>query len=112
EIEVVVEDVDPNGKISLNLSEGNENQDDDQQDSQVIDEVEESEPEASEPEELDEDFDDDDENYNLSDDYEDEQDEVKEASFEEAFAAELESVHGDLGPESHRNKGRRRKGGR
>ena len=114
EIEVVVEDVDPNGKISLNLSEGNENQDDDQQDSQVIDEVEESEPEASEPEasepeELDEDFDDD-ENYNLSDDYEDEQDEVKEASFEEAFAAELESVHGDLGPESHRNKGRRRKG--
>ena len=49
EIEVVVEDVDPNGKISLNLSEGNENQDDDQQDSQVIDEVEESEPEASEP---------------------------------------------------------------
>ena len=120
EIDVVVEDVDPNGKISLNLSEGNENQDDDQQDSQVIDEVEESEPEASEPEasepevsepeELDEDFDDDDENYNLSDDYEDEQDEVKEASFEEAFAAELESVHGDLGPESHRNKGRRRKG--
>ena len=118
EIEVVVEDVDPNGKISLNLSEGNENQDDDQQDSQVIDEVEASEPEASEasepeasePEELDEDFDDDDENYNLSDDYEDEQDEVKEASFEEAFAAELESVHGDLGPESHRNKGRRRKG--
>ena len=114
EIDVVVEDVDPNGKISLNLSEGNENQDDDQQDSQVIDEVEESEPEASEPEasepeELDEDFDDD-ENYNLSDDYEDEQDEVKEASFEEAFAAELESVHGDLGPESHRNKGRRRKG--
>ena len=105
EIEVVVEDVDPNGKISLNLSEGNENQDDDQQDSQVIDE-----PEVSEPEELDEDFDDDDENYNLSDDYEDEQDEVKEASFEEAFAAELESVHGDLGPESHRNKGRRRKG--
>ena len=57
-----------------------------------------------------EDFEDDDENYNLSDDYEDEQDEVKEASFEEAFAAELESVHGDLGPESHRNKGRRRKG--
>ena len=120
EIEVVVEDVDPNGKISLNLSEGNENQDDDQQDSQVIDEPEASEPEASEPEasepeasepeELDEDFDDDDENYNLSDDYEDEQDEVKEASFEEAFAAELESVHGDLGPESHRNKGRRRKG--
>ncbi len=110
EIEVVVEDVDPNGKISLNLSEGNENQDGDQQDSQVIDEVEASEPEASEPEELDEDFDDDDENYNLSDDYEDEQDEVKEASFEEAFAAELESVHGDLGPESHRNKGRRRKG--
>jgi len=115
EIDVVVEDVDPNGKISLNLSEGNENQDDDQQDSQVIDEVEASEPEASEPEasepeELDEDFDDDDENYNLSDDYEDEQDEVKEASFEEAFAAELESVHGDLGPESHRNKGRRRKG--
>ena len=115
EIEVVVEDVDPNGKISLNLSEGNENQDDDQQDSQVIDEPEVSEPEASEPEvfepeELDEDFDDDDENYNLSDDYEDEQDEVKEASFEEAFAAELESVHGDLGPESHRNKGRRRKG--
>tara|TARA_B100000131_G_scaffold24917_1_gene23832 strand:- start:119 stop:2554 length:2436 start_codon:yes stop_codon:yes gene_type:complete len=110
EIEVVVEDVDPNGKISLNLSEGNENQDDDQQDSQVIDEVEESEPEASEPEEFDEDFEDDDENYNLSDDYEDEQDEVKEASFEEAFAAELESVHGDLGPESHRNKGRRRKG--
>ncbi|MBD35300.1 MAG: polyribonucleotide nucleotidyltransferase [Actinobacteria bacterium] len=120
EIEVVVEDVDPNGKISLNLSEGNENQDDDQQDSQVIDEVEESEPEASEPEasepeaseseELDDDFDDDDENYNLSDDYEDEQDEVKEASFEEAFAAELESVHGDLGPESHRNRGRRRKG--
>ena len=110
EIEVVVEDVDPNGKISLNLSEGNENQDDDQQDSQVIDEVEASEPEASEPEELDEDFDDDDENYNLSDDYEDEQDEVKEASFEEAFAAELESVHGDLGPESHRNKGRQRKG--
>ena len=111
EIEVVVEDVDPNGKISLNLSEGNENQDDDQQDSQVIDEVEESEPEASEPEASEpEDFDDDDENYNLSDDYEDEQDEVKEASFEEAFAAELESVHGDLGPESHRNKGRRRKG--
>ena len=115
EIQVVVEDVDPNGKISLNLSEGNENQDDDQQDSQVIDEVEASEPEASEPEafepeELDEDFEDDDENYNLSDDYEDEQDEVKEASFEEAFAAELESVHGDLGPESHRNKGRRRKG--
>ncbi len=110
EIEVVVEDVDPNGKISLNLSEGNENQDDDQQDSQVIDEPEASEPEASEPEELDEDFEDDDENYNLSDDYEDEQDEVKEASFEEAFAAELESVHGDLGPESHRNKGRRRKG--
>ena len=117
EIEVVVEDVDPNGKISLNLSEGNENQDDDQQDSQVIDEPEISEPdtdmlvpEVSEPEELDEDFDDDDENYNLSDDYEDEQDEVKEASFEEAFAAELESVHGDLGPESHRNKGRRRKG--
>ncbi len=120
EIEVVVEDVDPNGKISLNLSEGNENQGGDQQDSQVIDEVEESEPEASEPEvfepeasepeELDEDFEDDDENYNLSDDYEDEQDEVKEASFEEAFAAELESVHGDLGPESHRNKGRRRKG--
>ena len=115
EIEVVVEDVDPNGKISLNLSEGNENQDDDQQDSQVIDEPEVSEPEVSEPEvseaeELDEDFDDDDENYNLSDDYEDEQDEVKEASFEEAFAAELESVHGDLGPESHRNKGRRRKG--
>ena len=120
EIEVVVEDVDPNGKISLNLSEGNENQDDDQQDSQVIDEVEASEPEASEPEasepeasepeEFDEDFEDDDENYNLSDDYEDEQDEVKEASFEEAFAAELESVHGDLGPESHRNKGRRRKG--
>jgi len=120
EIEVVVEDVDPNGKISLNLSEGNENQDDDQQDSQVIDEVEESEPEASEPEasepeaseseELDDDFDDDDENYNLSDDYEDKQDEVKEASFEEAFAAELESVHGDLGPESHRNRGRRRKG--
>ncbi len=119
EIEVVVEDVDPNGKISLNLSEGNENQDGDQQDSQVIDEVEESEPEASEPEasepeaseseELDDDFDDD-ENYNLSDDYEDEQDEVKEASFEEAFAAELESVHGDLGPESHRNRGRRRKG--
>ena len=110
EIEVVVEDVDPNGKISLNLSEGNENQDDDQQDSQVIDEPEVSEPEVSEAEELDEDFDDDDENYNLSDDYEDEQDEVKEASFEEAFAAELESVHGDLGPESHRNKGRRRKG--
>ncbi len=110
EIEVVVEDVDPNGKISLNLSEGNENQDDDQQDSQVIDEPEASEPEASEPEEFDEDFEDDDENYNLSDDYEDEQDEVKEASFEEAFAAELESVHGDLGPESHRNKGRRRKG--
>ena len=120
EIEVVVEDVDPNGKISLNLSEGNENQDGDQQDSQVIDEVEESEPEASEPEasepeaseseELDDDFDDDDENYNLSDDYEDDQDEVKEASFEEAFAAELESVHGDLGPESHRNRGRRRKG--
>ena len=120
EIEVVVEDVDPNGKISLNLSEGNENQDGDQQDSQVIDEVEESEPEASEPEasepeaseseELDDDFDDDDENYNLSDDYEDKQDEVKEASFEEAFAAELESVHGDLGPESHRNRGRRRKG--
>ena len=56
---------------------------------------------------------DEDENYNRNDDYEDDDDdvqEVKEASFEEAFAAELESVHGDLGPESNRNRGRKRKG--
>jgi len=117
EIQVVVEDVDPNGKISLTPAE--DDSEEDVQSSSEVKETQESEPEEIVEAKSDEGFEDDeddeddgDENYNLNDDYEDDDDaqEVKEASFEEAFAAELESVHGDLGPESHRNRGRRRKG--
>ncbi|HJP16568.1 MAG TPA: polyribonucleotide nucleotidyltransferase [Acidimicrobiales bacterium] len=117
EIQVVVEDVDPNGKISLTPAE--DDSEEDIQSSSEVKETQESEPEEIVEAKSDEGFEDDeddeddgDENYNLNDDYEDDDDaqEVKEASFEEAFAAELESVHGDLGPESHRNRGRRRKG--
>ncbi len=114
EIQVVVEDVDPNGKISLTPAE--DDSEEDIQSSSEVKETQESEPEeiveAKSDEGFEDDEDDGDENYNLNDDYEDDDDaqEVKEASFEEAFAAELESVHGDLGPESHRNRGRRRKG--
>jgi polyribonucleotide nucleotidyltransferase len=123
EIQVVVEDVDPNGKISLTPAEGDSEES--AQSNTEAEEVQEIESEEIVEAESDENFvdadadadadadDDDDENYNRSDDYEEDDDdvqEVKEASFEEAFAAELESVHGDLGPESNRNRGRKRKG--
>ena len=119
EIQVVVEDVDPNGKISLTPAEGDSEES--AQNNTEAEEVQEIESEEIVEAESDENFadadadadTDDDENYNRSDDYEDDDDdvqEVKEASFEEAFAAELESVHGDLGPESNRNRGRKRKG--
>jgi polyribonucleotide nucleotidyltransferase len=125
EIQVVVEDVDPNGKISLTPAEGDSEES--AQSNAEAEEAQEIEAEEIVEVESDEDFvdadadadadadddDDDDENYNRNDDYVDDDDdaqEVKEASFEEAFAAELESVHGDLGPESNRNRGRKRKG--
>ena len=124
EIQVVVEDVDPNGKISLTPAEGDsEESAQNNTEATEAEEVQEIESEEIVEAESDENFvdadadadddDDDDENYNRSDDYEEDDDdvqEVKEASFEEAFAAELESVHGDLGPESNRNRGRKRKG--
>ena len=107
EIEVVVEDVDPNGKISLKPGG----------DAPAA----EAKPKAEAPaaDAGDADSDDDapaDDTVDTVDDGDDGDEvvEVVEASFESAFASELESVHGDLGPAQAGNRGggggRRRRG--
>ena len=93
DVEVVVEDVDPNGKISLKMAG-----DAPAKETKPAPEAPAAEEApASEEAPVDE----------ANDDFDDDGDapEVVEASFEDAFTAEIEGVHGDLGPASSNKRG-------
>ena len=117
EIEVVVEDVDPNGKISLKPV-GDAPQRENKRDEKPAAKPDEA-PVAVSDEDEDGDVDNDD--TVVADDSADSDDsgdsdrvDVVEASFEEAFASELEAVHGELGnaAPAHRGGGGGRRRGR
>ena len=104
-IEVEVEDIDPNGKISLRpLSDGDNDQSHEDKSSETIEE-----DESSDRDDDSSDADD----FNQKDDDSDNRDSGSKAktaaSFEDAFQAELEAVHGDLGKSSSRRSGERKR---
>jgi len=128
---VVVEDVDPNGKISL-MPAGDEpaeksdaedeptedivETDVDSSDSDPVDDDVDSgsddDVDSGSDDDIDDDDDDDDDDYNSVDDEPASAGRV-EVGFEAAFSAELETVHGDLGVAAPTNRGgggRRRRG--
>ena len=120
--QVVVEDIDPNGKISLRPTDGDSTSRSESQGSAAT-EADGDEDTASGPvsESAGNGSDDDLEDFandDFDDDFVDEPTEESRgqeplavsASFEDAFQAELEPVHGDLGaaPRSDRSDGRRR----
>ena len=104
-IEVEVEDIDPNGKISLRpLLDGEDSPSHEEKSSEDIHEDEVSDQN--------DDFSDEDD-FNQKDTDSDDRD-VKNkakssASFEDAFQAELEAVHGDLGKSSSRRSNDRKR---
>ena len=105
-IEVEVEDIDPNGKISLRplLDSGK----DEIPEEKMLDESEEDESI-----EIDGDDSSEDDDYNQKETdskLNDRENKAKaSASFEDAFQAELEAVHGDLGKSSSRRSGNRKR---
>jgi polyribonucleotide nucleotidyltransferase len=104
-IEVEVEDIDPNGKISLRpLSDSDNDQSHEDKSSETIEE-----DESSDRDDDSSDADD----FNQKDDDSDNRDSGSKAktaaSFEDAFQAELEAVHGDLGKSSSRRSGERKR---
>ena len=108
EIEVVVEDVDPNGKISLKPAG-----DAPQREERRSEKRAEAAPvEAADSDDEAEEAPFDDAGSDVSDDADN--GEVVEASFEDAFASELEAVHGELGnpAPAHRGGGGGRRRGR
>jgi len=105
-IEVEVEDIDPNGKISLRpILDGEESSDHEETSSDT------SEEEENIDMNDDESFDEEDYNQKETDSGSNEtESKVKaSASFEDAFQAELEAVHGDLGKSSSRRSGNRKR---
>ena len=118
EIEVVVEDVDPNGKISLKPV-GDAPQRENKRDEKPAAKPDEAPVAVSdEDEDEDEDVENDEVDTVDNDDVvvDDDSDrvDVVEASFEDAFASELEAVHGELGnaAPAHRGGGGGRRRGR
>jgi len=91
DIEVAVEDVDPNGKISLKMAGD-----------APAKEAKPVQEEAPVAEETADEAGSDDAAESTADDS---APQVVEASFEDAFSAELEGVHGDLGPASSNKRG-------
>ena len=117
---VVVEDVDPNGKISLMPAgdEPTEKADEAEATDAPVENDEPVEAESSDSDPVDDDVDtgsdddDDDDDYNSIDEAPASTGPV-EVGFEAAFSAELETVHGDLGAAAPTNRGgggRRRRG--
>ena len=116
---VVVEDVDPNGKISLMPAgdEPDEKADEAEATDAPVENDEPVEAESSDSDPVDDDVDtgsdddDDDDDYNSIDEAPASTGPV-EVGFEAAFSAELETVHGDLGAAAPTNRGggRRRRG--
>ena len=105
-IEVEVEDIDPNGKISLRpILDGEEGSNHEETSSDT------SEEEENIDMNDDESFDEEDYNQKETDSRSNEtESKVKaSASFEDAFQAELEAVHGDLGKSSSRRSGNRKR---
>ena len=105
-IEVEVEDIDPNGKISLRpILDGEESSNHEETSSDT------SEEEENIDMNDDESFDEEDYNQKATDSGSNEtESKVKaSASFEDAFQAELEAVHGDLGKSSSRRSGNRKR---
>ncbi len=113
EIEVVVEDVDPNGKISLKPA-GDAPQREERRSEKRAEAapVEAAPAEAADSDDEAEEAPFDDAGSDVSDDADN--GEVVEASFEDAFASELEAVHGELGnpAPAHRGGGGGRRRGR
>ena len=118
EIEVVVEDVDPNGKISLKPAGDAPQREERRSEKRAEERVAEAAPVEAAPAEAADSDDEaeeapfDDAGSDVSDDADN--GEVVEASFEDAFASELEAVHGELGnpAPAHRGGGGGRRRGR
>ncbi len=118
EIEVVVEDVDPNGKISLkpagDAPQREERRSEKRAEAAPVEAapVEAAPAEAADSDDEAEEAPFDDAGSDVSDDADN--GEVVEASFEDAFASELEAVHGELGnpAPAHRGGGGGRRRGR
>ena len=118
EIEVVVEDVDPNGKISLKPAGDAPQREERRSEKRAEERVAEAAPaeervaEAADSDDEAEEAPFDDAGSDVSDDADN--GEVVEASFEDAFASELEAVHGELGnpAPAHRGGGGGRRRGR
>ena len=118
EIEVVVEDVDPNGKISLKPAGDAPQREERRSEKRAEAAPAEAAPAEAAPAEAADSDDEaeeapfDDAGSDVSDDADN--GEVVEASFEDAFASELEAVHGELGnpAPAHRGGGGGRRRGR
>ncbi|MDP6649039.1 MAG: polyribonucleotide nucleotidyltransferase [Acidimicrobiales bacterium] len=113
EIEVVVEDVDPNGKISLKPAGDAPQREERRSEKRAEAAPAEAAPaEAADSDDEAEEAPFDDAGSDVSDDADN--GEVVEASFEDAFASELEAVHGELGnpAPAHRGGGGGRRRGR
>jgi len=113
EIEVVVEDVDPNGKISLKPTGDAPQREERRSEKRAEAAPAEAAPaEAADSDDEAEEAPFDDAGSDVSDDADN--GEVVEASFEDAFASELEAVHGELGnpAPAHRGGGGGRRRGR
>jgi polyribonucleotide nucleotidyltransferase len=103
-IEVEVEDIDPNGKISLRPLLDDDDRRPKEKSSEAIEE-----DEISDNDEESSDSDDFNQKDTASDDRGNESKSKSSASFEDAFQAELEAVHGDLGKSSSRRSGERKR---
>jgi len=103
-IEVEVEDIDPNGKISLRPLLDDDNSSSKEKSSEVIeeDDISDSDEDSSDPDDFNK-------KDNDSDDRNTRSKAKSSASFEDAFQAELEAVHGDLGKGSSRRSGERKR---
>jgi len=103
-IEVEVEDIDPNGKISLRplLDDGNRSSEEKSQEVIEEDEISDNDDDSVDSDEFNQ-KDTDSDNRNSGSKAK------SSASFEDAFQAELEAVHGDLGKSSSRRSGERKR---
>ena len=103
-IEVEVEDIDPNGKISLRPLLDDDNRSSEEKSQGVIeeDEISDNDDDSSDSDDFNQ-KDTDSDNRNSGSKAK------SSASFEDAFQAELEAVHGDLGKSSSRRSGERKR---
>jgi polyribonucleotide nucleotidyltransferase len=102
-IEVEVEDIDPNGKISLRpLLDDDRSPKEKSSETIEEDEISDNDEDSSESDDFNQ-------KDTASNDRGDESKSTTSASFEDAFQAELEAVHGDLGKSSSRRSGERKR---